>query len=283
MWHLILPYLQTLGVLLLAVAGVVGGRQVAKLRKPVWLLAYFIVLAVVVAIALARRLPHLEFMIPFSWIMAGRTEFAILALLITSVITIPAAQLPGARSRLLVYSLMGVIVIVYSILPFLQPGLNYSRLRGLHTSLDLDGICRQGTHYSCGPAAAVTALRRLGYPAEEGELAILAHTTPIAGTPADSLCRVMQERFGGDGLRCQYRAFNTVSELTQLPVIATIKYGLLVDHFVAVLAVTDDEVVIGDPLRGKVVMSHEDFNAIWRQTGIVLLCSRSDVGAQSGR
>ena len=50
----------------------------------------------------------------------------------------------------------------------------------------------QSNGYNCGPAAAVTALRRLGLPAEEGELAILAHTSSAAGTSCDTLCTAIE-------------------------------------------------------------------------------------------
>jgi hypothetical protein len=35
----------------------------------------------------------------------------------------------------------------------------HAELAALTTRLDADGVCRQSNHYTCGPAAAVTALR----------------------------------------------------------------------------------------------------------------------------
>jgi predicted double-glycine peptidase len=51
-------------------------------------------------------------------------------------------------------------------LPFLVPALIKERLSNLTTRLDSNGICYQSTDYTCGPAAAVTALRRLGLQAD---------------------------------------------------------------------------------------------------------------------
>ena len=108
-------------------------------------------------------------------------------------------------------------------------------------------------------------------PAEEGELAVLAHTTFAAGTPADSLCAAITERYGKDGVRCAYREFDSVTELRgKEPVIALVKYGLLVDHYVTVLAVTETDVEVGDPLVGKRTLTHRKFSARWRKCGIVV-------------
>jgi hypothetical protein len=57
---------------------------------------------------------------------------------------------------------------VVAIVPFLAPAFNRGYLAGLKTRIDADGVCRQSSEYTCGPAAAVTALRKLGLPAEEG-------------------------------------------------------------------------------------------------------------------
>lgn len=70
--------------------------------------------------------------------------------------------------------------------------------------------CLQSNDYNCGPAAAVTALRKLGLPAEEGEIAILAHTSSATGTPPDVLARALQDRYEKEGLASHYRIFHRV-------------------------------------------------------------------------
>jgi predicted double-glycine peptidase len=44
----------------------------------------------------------------------------------------------------------------------------------------------------------------------------------------------------------------------------------MVDHYVTVLSITDKHVEIGDPLEGKIFMSHELFREKWRKTGILV-------------
>jgi ABC-type bacteriocin/lantibiotic exporter with double-glycine peptidase domain len=166
---------------------------------------------------------------------------------------------------------MVLIVTEFSVLPFLAPAFYLKKLAALQTHVDSEGVCRQNTDYTCGPAAAVTALRRLGFPAEEGELAVRCRTNPFSGTAPDVLCEVLRERYGPLGLRCQYRPFASIDELKQAGLtLAVVKFGWLVDHYVTVLEVTDQAVVVGDPLAGRVTLSHQEFAARWRKVGVVL-------------
>ena len=86
-------------------------------------------------------------------------------------------------------------------------------LLSFKTQIDRDGVCRQSTDYNCGPAAAVTALRRLGFPAEEGEIAVAAHTSSAMGTPPAILYDTLKGRYAQSGPGCEYRYFKDISEL----------------------------------------------------------------------
>lgn len=44
----------------------------------------------------------------------------------------------------------------------------------------------------------------------------------------------------------------------------------MVDHFIAILEVSDDRITVGDPLHGIKTYSHADFAKSWRFAGIVL-------------
>jgi hypothetical protein len=117
----------------------------------------------------------------------------------------------------------------------------------------------------------VTALRKLGFLAEEGDIAILAHTSSAIGTPPDILARSLQERYRRDGLISEYRVFRNIDELrTAGLTLAVLKYRPLVDHYVTVLEVTTNQVIVGDPLLGLHNLSYPDFRERWRLTGVVL-------------
>jgi len=260
-------WIETVGVVVLAGAGVLAGRFSARWRHPWWLVGYFVPLAIVVAISLSRWFPWLELQWPLRWILVGRTEFALLALVYTMLLTTLVARLSHRREKVLLSVLMVACVFSQSVLAFLGPALSYRKLTELETFIDGDGVCLQTTDYTCGPAAAVTALRRIGIEAEESELAILAHTGRMAGTQPDVLCRVIQERYG---VPCRQVYFPDVSELRpHAPVVAVVKFSLLIDHFVTVLEVTDSGVVVGDPLKGRVEMTPEEFAGRWRRCGLV--------------
>jgi predicted double-glycine peptidase len=184
--------------------------------------------------------------------------------------------LPRKRERLIVGLFMVVLVFVKSVWPFLAPLADRQQLAHLQTRVGMDGVCLQTTGYTCGPASAVTGLRKLGLPAEEANIAILSYTSSTTGTEPDILAGALQREYLKDGLRAEYRAFKDVSELRQAGLtLVVVKFGFLVDHFVTVLGVTDTEVIVGDPLNGLARMNYEDFLKKWRFCGIVLTRQQS--------
>ncbi len=94
----------------------------------------------------------------------------------------------------------------------LLPALIYPKLAALRTKMDPEGVCLQQTDYTCGPAAAVTALRRMGFSADEGQMAIWSMTNPY-GTTTDDLLNAMLTHYGKAGLSAEFRKFKNVAEL----------------------------------------------------------------------
>ena len=173
--------------------------------------------------------------------------------------------------------MMACLLICFSFAPFLASSIPADDLLILQTKVDSDGICYQSKNYTCAPAAAVTALRKLGFNAYEGEIAVLAHTSPIIGTLPHSLYTALQNRYGHQGLKCRYRQFDSIAQIKGKGIIlAVIKDSFLSDHCVTVLEVSDRMVTIADPILGKLNMSHKQFEKIWRFSGIVLKRDRSE-------
>lgn len=265
-----IPYLETAGVLLVALSGfLLAWRLSKRIHGWQWLAAYAIPLLLILTMAVVRRIPSLEFAFPFQWLMMDRMEFVILSFLIPFTLTLPAARLPIQRQRRMVIAFMWVVIANYAVLPFLMPAWSWHFMVNLKNTCH-NGVCLQSTNYTCGPAAAVTALQQLGVESEEGKLAILAHSTAVTGTPADSLCAAINRLYGREGVVCTYQEYSGIAEMKKLPVIAVVKFGFLVDHYVAVLEITDTTVEIGDPLEGRVRLSHQAFNERWRHCGILV-------------
>jgi hypothetical protein len=265
------PWLETIGAIAIALSGILLGRVFSRLRKPYWAVGYFIAAALIALLLLARAHDAMRFWPPFSWFAASRAKFTVLSLAVTMGLMTPLSRLPRRSEKVLVCIAAVVVVTWFSILPFLVPALLRNSLSNLTTMLDSDGICLQATTYTCGPAAAVTALGKLGLPASEGEIAILSHASPVAGTLPICLCSALEDLYEADGLRCQYRHFDSIAEVGEAGIaLVVVKDAFLLDHCVAVLEVSDHLISIGDPLAGKRLISHKQFEKIWRFSGIVL-------------
>lgn len=265
------PWLETVAVSFIALLGFFLGRTFSGFRKPYWLLGYFFSVGLIAMLLVARLADSLAFATPLPWLIAGRAKFVILALTVTMGLTTPLSRLPYKFEKLAVAILMVVVVTWFSILPFLVPALIKDSLSSIETILNSDGICFQTRDYTCGPAAAVTALRRLGLNAQEGEIAVLSHSSPVAGTLPHCLSTALEARYRAEGLKCQYRYFDSIDQLKNTGItLAVLKGSFLSDHCVAVLEVSDRIVAIADPVLGKRIISHKQFEKSWRFSGIVL-------------
>lgn len=265
------PWLETVGVTLLAVSGIFIGTFFSRFRNPWWVLGYIFPCLLIIILAVARCNNSLYFIEPFSYITAGRFRFVIFSFAVSMGLTVPLSRLPYTLEKLLVYLLMTVSISWFSVLPFLAPALLRNRLSNLVTTVDSGGNCIQTTSYTCGPAAAVTALKRLGLPAEEGEIAVLSYTSPVIGTLPSCLSSALQNRYSKAGLKCRYRQFDSVDQLGKEGItLAVIKDAFLVDHCITVLKVSENFITVADPMAGLRLISRDKFEKIWRFSGIVL-------------
>lgn len=266
MHPILLSVLQTAGIVVLAFTGALLGTRVSRLRT-LWHLGYAVPLLLIALISLPRWLPTAALLPAFRWLMADRLIFAVMAPVCALLLFTLRARLTQAGQKRAVVAFTGMFVLYFSILPFLMPAFAYRTLAALQPRAERNGVCMQQTDYTCGPAAAVTMLHALGLEAQEGRLGILAHTNAFIGTTNGSLCTAITE---GCGVPCRAESFASVAELRgKTPCVAVVKFNFLVDHFVAVLDVTDAGVVIGDPSSGLRTDTPEKFAEIWRHTAIV--------------
>jgi len=72
----------------------------------------------------------------------------------------------------------------------------------------------------------------------------------------------------------------SVAELREAGLtIASVRYSVRANHYVTVLEVTDAEVVVGDPIRGRRRLTWDQFEEMWLGSGIVLRRARNQAGA----
>lgn len=251
--------------------GAAGGRRCSQLPRGWWLLGYVPPLLVVLTFAMAIRRPDIALHPLLAWIFMGRWKSLLIGAVVALLLFILVPKLPGRRDRVALSGLALLTAFYVGVWPSLSAATSRGRLTSLITQIGPDGVCRQNTDYTCGPAAAVTGLRRLGIKAGEGEMALLACTSSATGTPPDVLARVLRERFSAEGLSAEFRRFRSVAELPrQNPTLVIVKFSLLLDHWLCVLEVTDTEVLVGDPLLGLSRLPRADFEKRWRNIGIPL-------------
>ncbi len=154
-----MPYLETLLVLLLVVGSVFLARGISRLPTPWWGIGFVLPLIVVIAFGVARRFPEYAFIPPFSWLMHGRVQFIGIGMALTILLITPVRHLENERQKRLVWLFMIVIVLYTSISPVLLPAVLREHHENLDYLVDENEICHQPNDNTCGPAAAVTALR----------------------------------------------------------------------------------------------------------------------------
>lgn len=258
-------------VLLVAGAGLARLGIYCSKKKPfIWLPLFVLPFGIIIAVVILNRMPDLSYRLPLFWFGEGRNEFIIMALCVPFIFGILIPQLRQKRQKLFVSVFTGLGTIYFLIPPFLEPALLYYQFQN-HENWIEDDVCMQQTGFTCGPAAAVTALKQIGINGNEGDIAIASYTTHIWGTPAVSLASGIEALFGPAGIQCHVQRFDSIEELKdKCPVIAIIKYRSMVDHYVTVMEVSDETVTVGDPLKGKETLTYNEFLEKWRMIGIVV-------------
>lgn len=167
---------------------------------------------------------------------------------------------------LLVTALMGVVPFVK---PIMAP-LSWELLSDQWT----DGLCRQSTSSTCGPASLATILKSHGVnEISENQLAWESYSY-AGGTEAWYLARTARRR----GMKILFRTESDPKKLLeelQPPAIIGVELGGSVGHFITILEKQGDRLLVGDPLETKKWLSYgeleEHYHAI---TGFAMEVNR---------
>lgn len=117
----------------------------------------------------------------------------------------------------------------------------------------IDGVCLQTSRSSCGACATATVLRTLGVERDESEVAAGAYTSRT-GTLNWYLARYVRSV----GLDVAFREPSTVKEVSP-PAVLGVILGNGVGHFVALISRDGDNLTVGEPLEGRLLLSAEEF------------------------
>jgi hypothetical protein len=154
-----------------------------------------------------------------------------------------------------------VILFLFLMPPFIKPILgpiDPSRLNDRWNA----GVCLQSTLSSCGPSSAATILKIYGKAASEMELAKECFTSQ-GGTENWYLARAIRRR----GLRANFQIQASNPIPVPIPSIAGVILHGGAGHFIALLGETPTQIIIGDPLKGRLVFEKKDLVTHYRFTG----------------
>lgn len=122
---------------------------------------------------------------------------------------------------------------------------------------------QQETDYSCAPACLQWVLAQCGIVKTEEELRDLSDCT-FLGTVALNLIEAAR-KLGFAGTRKYNLTFDELKEEIERGILPIVYLRLpgIQEHAVVVTIITDSDVVLHDPARGKVVCPHVEFLRDW--------------------
>lgn len=214
-------------------------------------------------VVLALNVPQLP-VLPIEWRVYGmQVTWGILRIVLlgfcglASIITWKTARLQLTAVALV--GLLGLAGFGASESYFLSP--IYSELVN---NLQPNGVFQQTSTSSCAPAALATVLRRWRIDATEVSVAKLAGTSRL-GTSMPQLIVAARE-LGMEGVELS-TSWEQMQRINRPGVLGVWLNGdRRLPHAVALLAMSNDRAVIGDPARGKILaLNREQFAQIWRQ------------------
>ncbi len=186
-----------------------------------------------------RSIPGTELLIAFLGVAGGLT----------------ASLLPRA---ILMVPLLGVGA--FSIAPFVKPFVGPLSAEALNDKWDGE-ICLQSTPSTCGAASVATILKHLESNASESQLAAEAHSY-AGGTEAWYLARAARVR----GFDVRFDFASGFSPEGSLPAVVGVRLGSI-GHFIPILGREGEKFVVGDPLRGRELLSWQELEQRYDFTG----------------
>ena len=254
-----------LGALALVAALVAFSLTFHKTRNRPWKwrAAWLLVMAVLSFPACMMALYYLHVLPEWAWFYTFRSwpgsEFCVVPL--------------GAAAALVATLLSRVFLVLplggflgASLVPYLKPVLWPIEENDFADHWD-EGVCRQSTFSTCGPASLATVLRRNGVAVTEREIARSAHSYQ-GGTEAWYLARYARAH----GMKTRFVFRESFDPEIKFPAIVGVKIGAS-GHFIAVLDYTNGMVTVADPLYGRETLSMAEFHKRYRFTGFHLAIS----------
>jgi predicted double-glycine peptidase len=159
-------------------------------------------------------------------------------------------------------------LLVSVLIPFMKPLLNPIELDRLRDRCEGE-VCMQSTFSTCGPSSSATLLKAFGQTASEKQLASECLTSR-GGTEIWYIARAFERR----GFRTQVVIQSPDALCPPSPAIAGVVLPGGAGHFIAIMSQNEDEVTIGDPMKGKLLVKRPDLQTYYHFTGFFLVLRR---------
>jgi MFS family permease len=134
-----------------------------------------------------------------------------------------------------------------------------------------DGLIRQSTAVTCGPASGAMLLARAGIVASEGQVALAADCSPLIGTEIPTLAHGLDRLARPHGRRCECGTltYDRLVALDRPAVISIYLAHLRLWHAVLVERAGPDGVELADPLGGqRERVGRAELTAEWDPLGV---------------
>jgi len=262
-------WMETVGVAAIAFGGLWTGVLFSRRGKTAGLWVCALAVAVTFLLGALRWSSGSSDGILFA-LAGGRVKFVILSFVIPMGLAAVRPYLPYRAERWAVVCLTGAAMALFGVIPCVGTAMAATRLADAGSYFDADGVCRQSTSFTCGPAAAATALRRLGVDVSEGRLAALSRSCPFIGTAEYDLYWGIQAATDGR-VTCRHVRGSVLPELADGEVmLVMMPQSRVMNHCVAVVAMTETAVVVADPSEGLLMMPREYLEEHWTGSAIVM-------------
>jgi hypothetical protein len=173
---------------------------------------------------------------------------------------------------LLVIPLLGVAL--FSVAPIIKPFIGPIPNGSFRDEWNGE-VCLQSTPSTCGAASTATILKQLGADVTESELAAEAHSY-ARGTEAWYLARAARSR----GFDVNFKFNPGFSPEDGLPAVVGVRLESI-GHFIAILGQEGDKFIIGDPLRGRKLLSREELELRYDFTAFHMRIKREGAQAET--
>lgn len=227
------------------------------LKNRIWLLVFALIAALPgasFAVYYAHLLPETSWYYQFRSLRG--TE--LLVVLIGVAGGVVATLLPRG---LLFLPLLGVAA--FSIAPIIKPFIGPIP-SGTLRNVWRGEVCLQSAPSTCGAASTATILKHYGVDATESELAAEAHSYG-GGTEAWYLARAARSR----GFEVDFSFIPGFPPEDGLPAVVGVRLESI-GHFIPILGREGEKFIVGDPLRGRELLTEEELKQRYEFTGFYM-------------